>query len=175
MAARRLAMNVIQQCMGRLEPSIKQLLLSLMAGDSKLVNNQIEYHGIIYDLYCCAPQILFGVLPYVTGELLVIGVLLTFSNTMYLYCYNLMATLFLLIYLCFVEILSFEMYKVLISVILAYLSLLIFLILVNYNFCSYLMSDFLLVCKFVDRPVGNPFESNEPGWRYDFYSRNFHS
>ncbi|XP_058753154.1 sister chromatid cohesion protein PDS5 homolog A-like isoform X1 [Vicia villosa] len=70
MAARRLAMNVIQQCMGRLEPSIKQLLLSLMAGDSKLVNNQIEYHGIIYDLYCCAPQILFGVLPYVTGELL---------------------------------------------------------------------------------------------------------
>ncbi|KAI5414430.1 sister chromatid cohesion protein PDS5 homolog A isoform X3 [Lathyrus oleraceus] len=70
MAARRLAMNVIQQCMGRLEPSIKQLLLSLMSGDSKLVNNQIEYHGIIYDLYCCAPQILFGVLPYVTGELL---------------------------------------------------------------------------------------------------------
>ncbi|CAJ2649386.1 unnamed protein product [Trifolium pratense] len=70
MAARRLAMNVIQQCVGKLEPSIKQLLLSLMAGDSKLVNNQIDYHGIIYDLYCCAPQILFGVLPYVTGELL---------------------------------------------------------------------------------------------------------
>ncbi|CAK8564487.1 unnamed protein product [Lathyrus sativus] len=70
MAARRLAMNVIKQCMGRLEPSIKQLLLSLMSGDRKLVNNHIEYHGIIYDLYCCAPQILFGVLPYVTGELL---------------------------------------------------------------------------------------------------------
>ncbi|XP_004507589.1 sister chromatid cohesion protein PDS5 homolog A-like [Cicer arietinum] len=70
MAARRLAMNVIQQCMGKLEPCIKQLLLSLMSGDSKLVNRQIEYHGIIYDLYCCAPQILFGVLPYVTGELL---------------------------------------------------------------------------------------------------------
>jgi sister-chromatid-cohesion protein PDS5 len=80
MAARRLAMNVIQQCVGKLEPSIKQLLLSLMSGDSKLVNNQIDYHGIIYDLYCCAPQILFGVLPYVTGELLVISVLLASSS-----------------------------------------------------------------------------------------------
>ncbi|XP_024637720.1 sister chromatid cohesion protein PDS5 homolog A isoform X2 [Medicago truncatula] len=70
MAAKRLAMNVIQHCVGKLESSIKQLLLSLMSGDSKLVNSQIEYHGIIYDLYCCAPQILSGVLPYVTGELL---------------------------------------------------------------------------------------------------------
>ncbi|XP_027920522.1 sister chromatid cohesion protein PDS5 homolog A-like isoform X2 [Vigna unguiculata] len=70
MAARRLAMNVIQQCVGKLEPSIKQFLLSLMSGDSKPVNNQVEYHGVIYDLYCCAPQILSGVLPYVTGELL---------------------------------------------------------------------------------------------------------
>ncbi|XP_068463177.1 sister chromatid cohesion protein PDS5 homolog A-like isoform X2 [Phaseolus vulgaris] len=69
-AARRLAMNVIQQCVGKLEPSIKQFLLSLMSGDSKPVNNQVEYHGVIYDLYCCAPQILSGVLPYVTGELL---------------------------------------------------------------------------------------------------------
>ncbi|TKY53908.1 Sister chromatid cohesion protein PDS5-like B [Spatholobus suberectus] len=70
MAARRLAMNVIQQCVGKLEPSIKQFLLSLMSGDSKPVNSQVEYHGVIYDLYCCAPQILSGVLPYVTGELL---------------------------------------------------------------------------------------------------------
>ncbi|XP_029129811.1 sister chromatid cohesion protein PDS5 homolog A-B isoform X3 [Cajanus cajan] len=68
MAARRLAMNVIQQCVGKLEPSIKQFLLSLMS--NKPVNSQVEYHGVIYDLYCCAPQILFGVLPYVTGELL---------------------------------------------------------------------------------------------------------
>ncbi|KAK7387666.1 hypothetical protein VNO78_22454 [Psophocarpus tetragonolobus] len=70
MAARRLAMNVIQQCVGKLEPSIKQFLLSLMSGDSKPVNSKVEYHGVIYDLYCCAPQILAGVLPYVTGELL---------------------------------------------------------------------------------------------------------
>ncbi|RDX89521.1 Sister chromatid cohesion protein PDS5-like B, partial [Mucuna pruriens] len=70
MAARRLAMNVIQQCVGKLEPNIKQFLLSLMSGDSKPLNSQVEYHGVIYDLYCCAPQILSGVLPYVTGELL---------------------------------------------------------------------------------------------------------
>lgn len=66
-------MNVIQQCVGKLEPNIKQFLLSLMSGDRKLVNSEVEYHGVIYDLYCCAPQILSGVLPYVTGELLVIG------------------------------------------------------------------------------------------------------
>ncbi|XP_061339796.1 sister chromatid cohesion protein PDS5 homolog A-like isoform X2 [Gastrolobium bilobum] len=70
MAARRLAMNVIQQCVGKLESSIKQFLLSLMSGESKPVNSQVEYHGVIYDLYCCAPQVLFGILPYVTGELL---------------------------------------------------------------------------------------------------------
>ncbi|KAG4401440.1 hypothetical protein GLYMA_07G268200v4 [Glycine max] len=70
MAARRLAMNVIQQCAGKLEPIIKQFLLSLISGDSKPVNSQVEYHGIIYDLYCCAPQILSRILPYVTGELL---------------------------------------------------------------------------------------------------------
>lgn len=106
MAARRLAMNVIQQCAGKLEPGIKQFLLSLMSGDSKLVNSQVEYHAVIYDLYCCAPQALSGVLPYMTGELLVIGDLLTFLNAvllnsiMHLRCYNLIAMInfFFLIY-----------------------------------------------------------------------------
>ncbi|XP_019463683.1 PREDICTED: sister chromatid cohesion protein PDS5 homolog A-like isoform X1 [Lupinus angustifolius] len=70
MAARRLAMNVIQQCVVKLEPSIKEFLLSLISGDIKPVNSLVEYHGIIYDLYCCAPLVLSGVLPYVTGELL---------------------------------------------------------------------------------------------------------
>lgn len=65
-------MNVIQQCIGKLEPIIKQFLLSLMSGDSKPVNGQVQYHEVIYDLYCNAPQILSGVLPYVTGELQVI-------------------------------------------------------------------------------------------------------
>ncbi|XP_054776795.1 sister chromatid cohesion protein PDS5 homolog A-like isoform X2 [Prosopis cineraria] len=69
-AARRLAMNVIQQCAGKLEPCIKQYVLSLMSGDSKPMDSQVQYHGVIYDLYCCAPQVLSGILPYVTGELL---------------------------------------------------------------------------------------------------------
>ncbi|KAE9591537.1 hypothetical protein Lalb_Chr20g0119541 [Lupinus albus] len=69
-SARKLSMNVIQQCIGRLEPVIKQFLLSLMSGDSKPVDSQVKYHDVIYDLYSCAPQILSGVLPHVTGELL---------------------------------------------------------------------------------------------------------
>ncbi|KAK7332449.1 hypothetical protein VNO80_29201 [Phaseolus coccineus] len=69
-AARKLSMNIIQQCMEKLEPSIKQVLLSLISGDSKEINSQVQYHEVIYDLYCCAPQILYEVLPYVTGELM---------------------------------------------------------------------------------------------------------
>ncbi|KAE9599128.1 hypothetical protein Lalb_Chr15g0088251 [Lupinus albus] len=69
-AARKLCMNVIHQCIGKLEPDIKQFLLSLMSGDSKPVDSQVIYHEVIYDLYSCAPQVLSGVLPYVTGELL---------------------------------------------------------------------------------------------------------
>lgn len=70
MAARRLAMNVIEQCAGKLEACIRQFLISSMSGDSKS-NYQIDYHEVIYDVYCCAPQILSGVVPYLTGELLV--------------------------------------------------------------------------------------------------------
>ncbi|XP_052202932.1 sister chromatid cohesion protein PDS5 homolog A isoform X2 [Diospyros lotus] len=70
MAARRLAMNVIEHCAGKLEPGIKQFLISSMSGDRGSLPRQIDYHEIIYDLYCCAPQILLGVVPYLTGELL---------------------------------------------------------------------------------------------------------
>ncbi|KAL2603500.1 hypothetical protein GLYMA_09G014600v4 [Glycine max] len=69
-AARKLSMNVIQQSMEKLEPSIKQFLLSLMSGGSKTMNSQVQYHEVIFDLYCCAPQTLSGVLPYVTEELM---------------------------------------------------------------------------------------------------------
>ncbi|XP_030473954.2 sister chromatid cohesion protein PDS5 homolog A [Syzygium oleosum] len=69
-AARKLAMNVIESCEAKLEPGIKQLLVSLMSGDSKPLNNQIDYHEVICDVYQCAPQILSGVIPYLTGELL---------------------------------------------------------------------------------------------------------
>lgn len=71
MAARRLAMNVIEQCAGKLEAGIKQFLISSMSGDSKSVKYQIDFHEVIYDVYRCAPQIIAGVAPYLTGELLV--------------------------------------------------------------------------------------------------------
>ncbi|XP_073137283.1 sister chromatid cohesion protein PDS5 homolog A isoform X2 [Henckelia pumila] len=69
-AARRLAMNVIEHCAGKLEPGIKQFLISSMSGDKKFLNSEINYHGVLYDVYRCAPQILSGVVPYLTGELL---------------------------------------------------------------------------------------------------------
>ncbi|XP_068641410.1 sister chromatid cohesion protein PDS5 homolog A-like isoform X2 [Aristolochia californica] len=70
MAARRLAMNVIQHCAGKLEPCIKQFLLSSISGDTIVQNGQLDYHDVIYDLYECAPHILSGIIPYLTGELL---------------------------------------------------------------------------------------------------------
>ncbi|XP_057497831.1 sister chromatid cohesion protein PDS5 homolog A-like isoform X1 [Actinidia eriantha] len=70
MAARRLSINVIEQCAGKLEPGIKQFLISSMSGDNRSLNGQMDYHEIIYDIYRCAPQILSGVVPYLTGELL---------------------------------------------------------------------------------------------------------
>ncbi|KAJ4704111.1 sister chromatid cohesion protein PDS5-like A-like [Melia azedarach] len=68
--ARRLARNVIENCAGKLEAEVKQFLVSLLSGDSRPGNNQMDYHEIIYDVYHCAPQILSGVVPYLTGELL---------------------------------------------------------------------------------------------------------
>lgn len=76
-AARRLAMKVIGLSAGQLEAGIKQLLVSSMSGDGGHLKPQIDYHEIIYDIYSCAPQVLSGVVPYLTGELLVIT--LTFS------------------------------------------------------------------------------------------------
>lgn len=68
--ARRLAMNVIEQCAGKLEAGIKQFLVSSMSGDSRPGHSHIDYHEVIYDVYRCSPQILSGVVPYLTGELL---------------------------------------------------------------------------------------------------------
>ncbi|XP_039070317.1 sister chromatid cohesion protein PDS5 homolog B-like isoform X1 [Hibiscus syriacus] len=69
-AARRLAMNVIEQCSEKLEAGIKQFLISVMSGDNQPVKSEIDYHEVIYDIYHCASQILSGVIPYLTGELL---------------------------------------------------------------------------------------------------------
>lgn len=74
-------MNVIEQCAGKLEAGIKQFLVSLMSGDSRPGHSHIDYHEVIYDVYRCSPQILSGVVPYLTGELLVIAdFLVNFSD-----------------------------------------------------------------------------------------------
>ena len=65
-------MNVIEHCAAKLEPGIKQFLVSSISGDNRSMNSEIDYHEVIYDIYGCAPQILSGVIPYLTGELLVI-------------------------------------------------------------------------------------------------------
>ncbi|KAI3740872.1 hypothetical protein L2E82_31347 [Cichorium intybus] len=70
MAARRLAMNVMAQCAGKLEPGIKQFILKSMSGEGNSVISQIDYHEIIYNIYRSAPQALVGIVPYITGELL---------------------------------------------------------------------------------------------------------
>lgn len=64
-------MNVIEQCAGKLEPAMKQFLLSSISGENRSLSNQIDYREVIFDIYCCAPQILSGIIPYLTGELLV--------------------------------------------------------------------------------------------------------
>ncbi|XP_063940236.1 sister chromatid cohesion protein PDS5 homolog A isoform X2 [Daucus carota subsp. sativus] len=69
-AGRRLAMNVIEQCSGKLEPGIRQFLISSISDDNRSLNCQIDYHEVIYDIYQCAPQVLSEVVPYIRGELL---------------------------------------------------------------------------------------------------------
>jgi len=64
-------MDVIEHCAGNLEPYIKQFLVSSISGDITRLNNSVDYHEVIYDVYQCAPQILYGIVPYITGVLLV--------------------------------------------------------------------------------------------------------
>ncbi|KAJ6814311.1 sister chromatid cohesion protein PDS5-like protein A [Iris pallida] len=69
-ASRRLAMDVIGHCAGKLEPSVKQFLVSSLSGDVSSLNDSIDYHEVIYDIYQCAPQMLSGIVPYITAVLL---------------------------------------------------------------------------------------------------------
>ncbi|KAI3682841.1 hypothetical protein L1987_83148 [Smallanthus sonchifolius] len=70
-AARKLAMNVIGQCAGKLEPGIKHFIVKSMSGEeTSSAISQTNYHEIIYDIYRCAPQALAGIIPYLGGELL---------------------------------------------------------------------------------------------------------
>ncbi|KAL8046058.1 hypothetical protein ABFX02_08G154700 [Erythranthe guttata] len=69
-AARKIAVNVIENSAAKLETGLKQLLVMSMSGDSESLNSGINWHAVLYDVYRSAPQILSGVVPYLTGELL---------------------------------------------------------------------------------------------------------
>jgi len=70
-AARRLAMNVMEQCAIKLEPYVIHFITSAMSAEEDSQNNlQTTYHEIIYDIYQCAPQMLQSVIPNMTHELL---------------------------------------------------------------------------------------------------------
>ncbi|KAL6520454.1 hypothetical protein OROHE_017042 [Orobanche hederae] len=69
-AARGLAMNVMKHCAAKLEPVIRKYLASSMSGDSRSLKSEINYQAVIYNIYRSAPQILSGVVSYLTGELL---------------------------------------------------------------------------------------------------------
>ncbi|XP_057536474.1 sister chromatid cohesion protein PDS5 homolog A [Amaranthus tricolor] len=68
-AGRKLAMDVIEHCAAILEPAVKQFLISSMTGENS-TSCEVDYHEVIYNLYRCSPQILLGIVPYLTGELL---------------------------------------------------------------------------------------------------------
>ncbi|KAJ7523458.1 hypothetical protein O6H91_18G050900 [Diphasiastrum complanatum] len=70
-AAHNLAVAVVQSCAEKLETYIQRLLTSVMlegkAPDSVLHG---DYHDIIYEIYCCAPQMLLAVIPNLSQEIL---------------------------------------------------------------------------------------------------------
>lgn len=57
--------------MEKLESPIKQFLVSSISGEGAFLSNTIDHHEVIFDLYQSGPQILTGVVPFITGELLV--------------------------------------------------------------------------------------------------------
>lgn len=79
-------MNVIRQCARKLEPSIKQFLLSAISGDGNAQNSHIDYHDVIYGLYQCAPETLREIIPYLTGELLVISSSTCIASNYFIFC-----------------------------------------------------------------------------------------
>ncbi|XP_078165955.1 binding protein isoform X5 [Carex rostrata] len=70
LAARRLAKSVIENCLEKLESPIKQFLVSSISGEGAFLSNTIDHHEVIFDLYQSGPQILTGIVPFITGELL---------------------------------------------------------------------------------------------------------
>lgn len=78
-AGQELAISVIEQCAGKLEPYINQFLISAISRNAHSQSSCFDHHEIIYDIYHCSPQFLRGVTPYMLEELLVLSFILFFD------------------------------------------------------------------------------------------------
>ncbi|CAO2182211.1 unnamed protein product [Urochloa humidicola] len=92
-ASHKLAFDIINKCAAKLEPIIYSFLSSCIFNKDMPVNDIRKlHHKVIMEIFQCAPQILFSVIPNLTHELLseqvdirleavhLIGRLLAFSN-----------------------------------------------------------------------------------------------
>ncbi|XP_044977567.1 sister chromatid cohesion protein PDS5 homolog A-B isoform X2 [Hordeum vulgare subsp. vulgare] len=89
--AHKLAVDIIQNCAEKLEHIVRFFLTSCILSKDAPVNGKL-HHKIILEIFQCAPQMLFAVIPCLTHELLsdqvdirleavhLIGRLLVFSN-----------------------------------------------------------------------------------------------
>ncbi|CAN5950854.1 unnamed protein product [Sphagnum jensenii] len=70
-AAHKLAVSVVEKCVDKLEPYVQRFLTSVMLEGKSLKSGlHCDCHEIIYEIYCCAPQMLLAVIPNLTQELL---------------------------------------------------------------------------------------------------------
>uniref|UniRef100_A0A453G0Q8 Sister chromatid cohesion protein n=2 Tax=Aegilops tauschii subsp. strangulata TaxID=200361 RepID=A0A453G0Q8_AEGTS len=91
--AHKLAVDIIQNCAEKLEHIVRIFLTScILSKDAPVNEHRKLHHKIILEIFQCAPQMLFAVIPCLTHELLsdqvdirleavhLIGKLLVFSN-----------------------------------------------------------------------------------------------
>ncbi len=67
-----LAVAVVEESAEILEPYVRNFLIFAMSDGIGLPTAlKNDYHELIYELYCCAPQMVQGVLPYLKEQLVV--------------------------------------------------------------------------------------------------------
>ncbi|KAF0902491.1 hypothetical protein E2562_017891, partial [Oryza meyeriana var. granulata] len=70
-ASHKLAVDIIQNCAEKLEPILRTSLSSCIFNKDVPVNETRKpHHKIILEIFQCAPQMLFAVIPHLTHELL---------------------------------------------------------------------------------------------------------
>uniref|UniRef100_A0A0E0CAV0 Sister chromatid cohesion protein PDS5 homolog A n=1 Tax=Oryza meridionalis TaxID=40149 RepID=A0A0E0CAV0_9ORYZ len=70
-ASHKLAVDIIQNCAEKLEPVLRTFLSSCIFNKDVPANEtRKQHHKIILEMFQCAPQMLFAVIPHLTHELL---------------------------------------------------------------------------------------------------------